>query len=181
MTPVETVEQPAPAYLRWLKAFLVLIVLTLIAMWVYAFGFAPRAGVNPVKDPVWTDGAQAACIDAATQLQPLIFKKKVQDTTDLQAYATNMDQAALVFDHMLDTIAALPRTSDRAVVVVPQWLADFRIWVTDLRAWTQKLHAGERAIFGVSLTDTGIPVDERINTFATENRIKECRIDRLQG
>ena len=181
MIPVETVEEPAPGYHRWIRALLLLVVLALLAMWVYAFGFAPRAGINPVKDPGWTDGTQAACVDATAQLQPLIFKRKVEDTTDLQAYANNMDQAALVFDQMLDRIEALPRTSDRAVVVVPQWLADFRVWVKDLRAWTAKLHAGERAVFGVSLTDTGIPVDERINTFATENRIKDCRIDHLQG
>ena len=32
---------------------------------------------------------------------------------------------------------------------------------------------------GHTLLDTGIPVNERINTFATENRIKTCSTDLL--
>ena len=76
---------------------------------------------------------------------------------------------------------AVPRTSDKAKVLVPQWLTDYRQWVADLRSWIDQLRQGQIIPFGVTITDTGIPIDERINAFATENRIKPCRIDQLQG
>jgi hypothetical protein len=172
---------PAPGR-RWVKWLLVVVILALVAMWVYAFGFAPRGGVNPVKDRAWTDGAKAACVRASDSLQPFVFTDPIDSSTlsdKLPKYVGDLDQSAAVIDTMLDEIEALPRTSDRAQVLVPQWLAEYRQWLADLRAWIDELRAGRTPSFSVHQTDTGIPIDERINTFAIENRIKECRTDSL--
>jgi len=162
---------------RWLRALLLAVVLALVAMWVYAFVFAPRGGVNPVRDKAWTDGARAACNDASVQLQQLVFRTRITESnkaTELPKFVANLEQAAVVLDTMLTRIDALPRTSERAQVLVPQWMTDYRAFYGDVEAWINELRKGELAKFGVTITDTGIPVNERINTFATENRIKVC-------
>lgn len=162
---------------RWLRALLLVVILALVAMWVYAFVFAPRGGVNPVRDKAWTDGARAACNDASLQLQQLVFRTRITESnkqTELPRFVANLEQASVVLDTMLDRIDALPRTSERAQVLVPQWMADYRDFHGDVEAWIGELRKGELAKFGVTITDTGIPVNERINTFATENRIKVC-------
>ncbi len=176
-------ETDAPWH-RWIKILLLAVVLLLAAMWIYAFVFAPRGGVNPVRDTAWTDGTEAACEAASVALQPLVFRTKINGEsadTELPRFVANLDQVALVFDGMLDDIEALPRTSEKAQVLVPLWLAEYRQFVTDVRAWTDQLRQGERVEFSVTLTDTGIPIDERINTFATENRIKSCITYHLEG
>ena len=188
MTDVVTPETPdtdtdAPWH-RWIKIVLLGVVLLLAAMWVYAFVFAPRGGVNPVRDPGWTDGAEAACETAGAALQPLVFRTKINaDTaeTELPRFVANLDQVAVVLDGMLDDIETLPQTSEKAQILVPLWLTEYRQFVTDVRAWTDQLRQGERVEFSVTLTDTGIPIDERLNTFATENRIKSCITYQLEG
>lgn len=169
---------------RWIKVVLLAVMLLLAAMWVYAFVFAPRGGVNPVRDPAWTDGAEAICNSAAADLQPLVFRTKINASsadTELPRFVGNLDQVAIVLDGMLDDIEALPRTSEKAQILVPLWLAEYRQFNADVRAWTDVLRQGQRIKFSVTLTDTGIPIDERINTFATENRIKSCITYQLEG
>ena len=48
------------------------------------------------------------------------------------------------------------------------------MYLKDVETWVDQLRTGKLAKFGVSITNTGIPVDERINTFAIENRIRAC-------
>jgi hypothetical protein len=175
-------HETAPARHGWVKYLLAVIVLAIAAMWIYAFVFAPREGVNPVKDDAWADGAEAACEAASERLEPLVFRTRISEgnkAEQLPGFVANLDQATAVLDDMLDEIEALPRSSERAQQLVPLWLADYRTFVADVREWTDSLRAGNIAEFGVTITDTGIPVDERINTFATENRIKACRTDYL--
>lgn len=174
-------ETPSPGRHRLVMVVLGIIVLAIFSMWVYAFGFAPRDGVNPVKDPAWTEGARAACVNATAKLEPLKFTRKIESDADLADFAANLDPAFVVLDQMLDEIEALPRTSERAQVIVPQWVAEYRRWVQDLRDWGAQLKAGNRAPMSVSKTEGNIPIDERINTFATENRIKDCRTDFLES
>lgn len=162
---------------RWLTALLGVIALAIAAMWVYAFGFAPRGGVNPVRDKAWSDAAEARCALASDQLTPLVFRTKITEENkakDLPVFVGVLDRSYAIIHSMLDDVERLPRTSEKAQVLIPQWMADYRIWEQDLKDWIEQLRAGTIAKFGVGVTDTGIPVNERINTFATENRILSC-------
>jgi hypothetical protein len=98
---------------------------------------------------------------------------------DLPAFVANLDKGYAIIHSMLDDIEQVPRTSDKAKVLVPQWMTDYHLWEKDLKDWIELLRAGKIAQFGVAVTETGIPVNERINTFATENRIKACSTDLL--
>ena len=167
---------------KWLIALLTLVSLAIAAMWVYAFGFAPRDGVNPVRDKAWTDAVGARCTEASEQLRPLVFRTKITEGNkdqDLPAFVAILDKGYAIIHSMLDDIERVPRTSEKAKVLVPQWMTDYRIWEKDLKDWIEQLRAGKIVKFGVAVTDTGIPVNERINTFATENRIKTCSTDLL--
>jgi hypothetical protein len=157
-------------------------VLAILVMWVYAFVFAPRGGVNPVRDKAWTDGADVVCTGASANLKPLLFTTKISEDNraeDLPAYVANLDKAYAIVSGMIDSLEALPRSSERAKVLVPQWIADYRLYQKNLFEWIEELRAGKIAKFSVAVTDTGIPVNERLNTFATENRIKSCNTDLL--
>ena len=162
---------------RWLTAVLGVIALAIAAMWVYAFGFAPRDGVNPVRDKAWSDAAEARCSLASDQLAPLVFRTKITESNkaeELPVFVGILDRSYAIINSMLDDVERLPRTSEKAQVLVPQWMADYRIWENDLKEWIEQLRAGSLVKFGVAVTETGIPVNERINTFATENRILSC-------
>ena len=177
--PHQSVRRPRR---RWLTALLILIALAIAAMWVYAFVFAPRDGVNPVRDKAWTDAVGARCTSASEQLKPLVFRTKITEgnkAVDLPEFVARLDKAYAIIHGMLDDIEGYPRTSAKAKVLVPQWMADYRVWEKDLKDWIELLRAGNIAKFGVTVTDTGIPVNERLNTFATENRIKSCNTDLL--
>jgi len=167
----------------WLKVLLTVVVLLLVAMWVYAFVFAPRSGVNRVEDPAWTSAAKARCETAGEALEPYVFRTRITDPTqaELTQFVANLDEAAAIFDGLLDDLEALPRTSEKSRSLVPQWLTEYRRFVTDVREWTAELRGGRLVEFSVSKTENNIPIDERINTFATENRIEECRTDHLDA
>ena len=161
----------------WIRLGLLGIVVALVAMWVYAFVFAPRDGVNPVRDKAWTTAAEAACKDASDALAPLVFTTRINSSnkaSDLPEYVARLDKSTAVLQQLLDRLDALPRTSRKAQILVPQWMADYRVYLKDVRAWVDELRAGKLAKFGVSITNTGIPIDERISTFAIENRIRSC-------
>lgn len=166
----------------WLKILLTAVCLGIAAMWVYAFGFAPRDGVNPVKDPAWTEGAEAVCSATSKQLNQLVFKVEITEAnkdTDLPKYVENLDKGYVLVAKMVDDLDALPRSTEKAQRIVPRWIADYRVFVDDLRLWIDELRAGRITKFAVSVTDTGVPVEERINTFAVENRIRICSTDYL--
>lgn len=183
MTATATPPSGSAAPRRWMvRAVIGVVILAIVVMWVYAFVFAPRGGVNPVRDKAWTDGAEALCAKASADLKPLVFTTKIaQDNKDqdLPAFVANLDQGYAIISTMLDGIEALPRTSEKSKVLVPQWMADYRMFQTNLHDWIEELRSGTIAQFGVGVTDTGIPVNERINTFASENRIKSCSTDLL--
>jgi len=167
---------------QWVRILLSVVVLAIVAMWVYAFGFAPRGGVNPVRDKAWTDGADAICTQASAELKPLVFTTKIESDNvaeDLPAFVANLDKGYVIVSTMLDDLEALPRSSEKAQTLVPQWIADYRLFQKNLHDWIEELRTGKMAEFGVGVTDTGIPVNERINTFATENRIRSCSTDLL--
>lgn len=167
---------------QWVRLVLAAVVLALIVMWIYAFFFAPRDGVNPVRDKEWTKAADALCTQASADLTPLVFKTRIEGTNkaaDLPRFVANLDQGYAIISKMLDGLEALPRTSDKAKALIPQWLADYRMFQGNLHDWIEELRDGKIVEFGVGVTDTGIPVNERINTFAAENHIESCSTDLL--
>src|SRR5438046_2315342 len=78
VTALPDAAAPRPAR-RWVKLMLLVVVLLMAAMWIYAFVFAPRGGVNPVRDKAWTDGAKAVCVATAARLEPLVFHTQVTE------------------------------------------------------------------------------------------------------
>lgn len=167
---------------RWVRIVLAVIVLALIVMWVYAFAFAPRDGVNPVRDKAWTDSADSICTKASADLKPLVFKTKIEGDNkeaNLPVFVSNLDKGYVIISTMLDDLESLPRVSDKAQALVPQWITDYRMFQKNLHDWIEELRVGKMAEFSVGVTDTGIPVNERINTFAAENHISSCGTDLL--
>jgi hypothetical protein len=169
---------PAPRRRRWVRALLALVLAAIAAMWIYAFAFAPRQGVNLVEDPAWVQRAEATCTAYADQLEPLIFRERVTEANKaetLPRFVAQLDQAVPLLEQMIADLDAIPRASERSATLVPQWLADYRLFVNDLAQWREQLRAGRVVQFGVTRAPGGIPIDEKLATFATENKIKSCQ------
>ncbi|MEO1059383.1 MAG: hypothetical protein AAFY28_20955, partial [Actinomycetota bacterium] len=63
---------------------------------------------------------------------------------------------------------------EKGQAIVPDWIADYRQLLDDRYAYAERLRAGENVPF----TETavrGVPITERIETFAGDNEMRSCR------
>ena len=172
-----TVEPPKPKQRHWVRAILVLICALILAMWVYAFGFASKEGVYFVTDKGWRSSADQICSNAERQRQAL------QDTT--QGYISNptpaqMVQRADIVDHatdiiegMLNDVAALPLADEKDRERVRIFVRYYREIIADRRAYTGRLRAFDLQPYRESLVN-GSPVTNTVIDFTTGNAITHC-------
>jgi hypothetical protein len=175
---IETaVEPPKPKQRRWVRAILVVICALILAMWVYAFGFASKEGVYFVTDKGWRTSADQICANAERQRQAL------QDTT--QGYinkpthaqmiqrADIVDHATNILEGMLNDVAALPLAGDKDRERVTIFVKYYREIISDRRAYTSRLRAFDLQPYRESLVN-GSPVTNTVIDFTTGNAITHC-------
>ena len=75
---------------------------------------------------------------------------------------------------MLDDVVAEPPSDAKGRDLVPQWEADYRTYIGDRRAFTDDLRStGENAPF-YETEVSGIPISEKLETFAADNEMPSC-------
>ena len=57
--------------------------------------------------------------------------------------------------------------------LIPLWLADYDTYVADRRDYAEQLRGGDNSPFAETTTE-GLPLSEKIATFAGDNRMKNC-------
>jgi len=167
---------PRPAR-RGTKIVLGLIMGLIVAMWVYAFGFAPRESINRIGDQQWSARAEERCAAAETrrfEMQDL-SPMDPDDPEALRRKAGIVERATDDLEASLDEIEADRPTDAKGRAIVPDWIADYRIYIADRRVFVDRLRSlPSRPDFNE--TDVGgVPVSERINKFARENDMKSCQ------
>ncbi|MEY4632936.1 MAG: hypothetical protein RLZ18_308 [Actinomycetota bacterium] len=158
------------------------IVLTVVcaliaAMWVYAFGFAPRESINKIADEAWTARSEATCKvaeDARFKLQDLT-EMNPNDASALQRKAVIIDKATDALEIAIDTIERDIPADAKGKAIVPDWIADYRIYIENRRAFAEKLRTATRRPFFSETEVDGVPISERIGKFARENEMKACQ------
>ncbi|MEX0848595.1 MAG: hypothetical protein WD023_12520, partial [Ilumatobacteraceae bacterium] len=65
-------DSPAPRRITFVKVLLTIVVLGLLAMWVYAFGFASKKAAYRVDDAAWRERAQQVCLTYQAQRLELV-------------------------------------------------------------------------------------------------------------
>jgi hypothetical protein len=144
-------------------------------MWVYAFFFASKEAVNKIGDEAWTRRAEARCQLAEQERIALADYRLINDpeTGGLAARAELVDNATDTLTRMLDDLRATTPTDAKGQALIPIWLADYDTYIADRRAYADQLRRGDNSPFSES-TFEGLPLAERIATFAGDNRMPNC-------
>ncbi|HEY5875273.1 MAG TPA: hypothetical protein VIT64_08235 [Ilumatobacteraceae bacterium] len=159
-----------------LRVLLVVILALLAAMWIYAFLFAPKEGVNRIGDREWSDRAELRCAAAKDQLVALADMRTIDDVGEgaLTEKAAIVDKTNLILTAMLDDLTAVEPTDEKGQEIIPLWLDDYRAYVADRRTYADRLRAGENPPFAESAVE-GSPITGFINDVARQNNMPSCQ------
>lgn len=149
----------------------------IVAMWVYAFGFAPRESINRIGDREWSARAESRC--ATTKEQRFTLQDlSPMDPDDIEALRKKADiveKATNDLERLIDEIEADRPADDKGRAIVPDWIADYRTYISDRRVFVDRLRSQPRRPDFNETEIEGVPVSERINKFARENDMKSCQ------
>lgn len=154
-------------------------VVSFVVFWTWALFFASKEAVNRIDDRAWAERAESICAAAEEERIALSdYRTIVGDdpvVADLiRERAGIVDAATDIIEQMLDDVTAVPPTDDKGRSIVPQWDAEYRSYLEARRDYADELRAtGENLAFYEPATG-GIPVSERLETFAGDNEMPSC-------
>ena len=140
-----------------------------IAFWTWALFFSSKEALNKIEDRAWAERAEQVCAPVKAELRSL----ELQASPDLAVRADLVVQSTDSLSAMLDDIMAVEPSDPKGQAIVPDWIADYRTLLADRYAYADRLRAGEDGPF----TETavrGVPITERIETFAGDNEMPSC-------
>lgn len=162
---------------RWVRGLLLIIVLGIVAMWIYAFVFAPREGRYRVVDDRWRASTAAVCAASRERILALADTKDgpvINPTLEQMARrAALVDQATDELQTMLDQIARVPASSDRDRQLIDSWFGFYATVISDRRAHTARLRSGVDEPYEESQVAGG-PVTNVVTDFTKANEINRC-------
>ena len=146
-------------------------------MWIYAFGFASKESVNKIDDQAWADRAEGICNQAETQRLALADLRQISDAgvNALTERAETIDKATDTLERAINVISEIEPTDAKGKASVPLWISDYRQLIVDRRDYANQLRAGENVPFSETMVD-GLPISEKISTFAVDNRMSSCKV-----
>lgn len=160
---------------RWKsgRVLVTLVVVALVAMWVYilylAFGPGRQAPPDRLDDPSFATAAEARCRVALAEVAVL---PRAVDAGSAAERADVVEEANASFAAMLDDLEALvPAGEDGRLVRA--WLADWQTYLDDRAAYAVALRDDPEARLLVSPKGTR-QVTEYLDAFAADNRMPAC-------
>ncbi|MEM9513781.1 MAG: hypothetical protein AAGA42_02900 [Actinomycetota bacterium] len=163
-------DEPRPFWSQLGRTVVIVSLIGLAIFWVWALFFASKESVNRVDDREWAARAEAICAEVRPQLAAL----DRQESADLNVRADLVVTSTDLLSKMLDDVMAVPPADEKGQAIVPDWIADYRQLLDDRYAYAERLRSGENVPF----TETavrGVPITERIETFAGDNEMRSCR------
>ena len=151
------------------------------AFWIWALFFASKEAVNRIEDRAWAERAEQICQSADAERLGLADFRLIDDGEDdaetvarrIRERAEIVERSTDIIRGMLDDIVAVPPTDPKGIDIVPLWEADYRIYIQDRYRYAVQLRdSGENLPFYE--TADGIPLSERIETFAGDNEMPAC-------
>jgi hypothetical protein len=155
------------------RSGLTIVVLAMLAMWIYAFFFSSRESINKIGDAAWAARSEEICAAAKSELFDLADYSLIDGDADLAERAAIVRQANEIVTRMVTDLAAVAPTDPKGQALVPLWLADYRTHLADRAEHVALLEAGMNPAFAETQVD-GLPLSEKIATFATDNRMPAC-------
>lgn len=167
-------DEPPPR--PWVRLLLGVVVALFAAFWVWALFFASKEAVNRIDDRAWADRAERICADANDDRVELSdFREIVDDDADMIAERADIvDRATDIIDGMVDDVVAVAPSDEKGRAIVPQWADEYRQYIAARRDYTAELRrTGENEAFFEPAAG-GIPISERLETFAGDNDMPSC-------
>ncbi len=160
------------------RALLTLVVLLLVAMWVYAFVFASKKGVYRVDSDEWRANAEAVCEAAQVERLQLADTSAgyIENPTNAQMIerADVVDKATDIVERQLDAIVAFPVTTERDRELVASFEGFYRTLISDRRTYTARLREFKLEPYRETLLVKGGPVTNALTDFTSGNNVKAC-------
>lgn len=158
------------------RVLLVIGLLAFAAFWIWALFFASREPVNRIDDEPWRERAERICVAAEEErLQLADFREMKEPTPALvRERADIVDRATDILERMLDDVVAVQPSDEKGAALIPLWEADYRDYLQDRRDYTETLRTtGENSPF-YETEASGIPISEKLETFAADNHMASC-------
>lgn len=167
--------------IRWtIRVVLAVAMVGFVAFWTWALFFASKEAVNKIDDRAWAERAELICAEANEARLELSDYRSIVDGDDevvselVRERADIVDRATDVVEQMLDDVVAVEPSDEKGRAIVPQWESEFRDYIEARRVYADDLRAtGENLAFYEPGAD-GIPVSERLETFAGDNEMPSC-------
>ena len=158
------------------RTTIVTTVFALSVMWIYAFVFAPKESVNKIADQAWTARAESICQEAFQQRLLLIDLRQISDSGPdaLAQRADIVDKATDLLESAIVEIEKVSPNDPKGLAIVPLWISDYKTLISDRRDYSELLRTGDNSPFAESMTE-GLPLSEKISTFAADNRMLSCK------
>ena len=158
------------------RAAIAVVMSAILAMWVYALFFASKETINSVDDKGWKLKSEAICYSAKQERNKLLDLTLVKDSgpNALSKRADIVDKATVTLVTMIDQIADLPVDNAKGAAIVPMWLSDYRVYIQDRYDYTALLRRGVNEPFAETIAK-GIPLSEKLATFAADNQLLSCK------
>jgi hypothetical protein len=177
MTTVDTPPTDEHRAVRpWVRLLLGTIAVVFAAFWTWALFFASKEAVNKIDDTAWAARAQQICLDADADRFELADLTRIDQAGPelIRQRADIVDESTDILERMLDDIVAVTPADEKGQAIVPLWEADYRTYLTDRRTYAEQLReSGENLSFYETAED-GLPITERIATFAGDNEMPAC-------
>jgi len=179
-TPDLPAQGPRPSTTRSaiaVRILLTTVVLLLVAMWVYAFGFAGKQGIYVLDDSPWTQRAQGICEEFEQRRFELADTDEgyIANPTNEQMLerADVVDRATDILEERLASVFAVLPQSDRDQAIASEFRSFYEVLIADRRAYTGRLRNFELGPYLETKIDGG-PVTNVLVDFTTANQMKRC-------
>lgn len=147
-----------------------------VAFWTWALFFASKEPINRIGDAAWQQRAAQICAAADAERLELADFREMRDATPelVRERADIVDRATDILERMLDDVVAVAPTDAKGQDLIPQWEADYRSYLESRRVFADTLReTGENSAF-YEPEAGGIPVSEKLETFAADNEMASC-------
>jgi hypothetical protein len=152
-----------------LRILLVVGIIAFASFWTWALFFASKTAINKIDDREWAARAELICDDVEVELTIL----ERQASADLGVRADLVVSSTDLLSEMLDELEAVEPTDEKGRSIVPDWIADYRTLLRDRYRYAERLRGGENVAFTETAVN-GVPITERIETFAGDNEMPSC-------
>lgn len=147
-----------------------------VSFWTWALFFASKEAINRIDDRAWADRAELICQDAKGSLVELADSRVIRDAGPelIVERAAIVDAATDILERMVGDVVAATPSDQKGREIVPLWEADYRIYLQDRRNFADQLRASRENLAFYESVGEGIPLSERIETFAGDNDMPAC-------